>query len=72
MPKQKLVHVHAGAEELGRVYQATLPINSGMANFAAAAKAMKPVDGKRWKAETRGGARRAISTTSSLGRCPAR
>ena len=52
VPQQKLVHVHAGAEELGRVYQATLPINSGMANFAAAAKAMKPVDGKRWKAET--------------------
>ena len=51
-PKQKLIHVHAGAEELGRVYQATLPINSGMANFAAAARAMKPVDGKRWKAET--------------------
>ena len=50
VPKQKLVHVHAGAEELGRVYQATLPINSGMANFAAAARAMKPVDGKRWKA----------------------
>ena len=52
VPKQKLVHVHAGAEELGRVYQATLPINSGMANFAAAARAMKPVDGKRWQAET--------------------
>ncbi|HEX9521630.1 MAG TPA: thiamine pyrophosphate-binding protein [Reyranella sp.] len=50
VPRQKLVHVHAGAEELGRVYQATLPINSGMANFAAAARAMKPVDGKRWKA----------------------
>src|SRR5258708_10420259 len=50
VPRQKLVHVHAGAEELGRVYQATLPINSGMANFAAAAKAMKPVDGKGWKA----------------------
>jgi acetolactate synthase-1/2/3 large subunit len=50
VPKQKLVHVHASAEELGRVYQATLPINSGMANFASAAKAMKPVDGKRWKA----------------------
>ena len=30
VPKQKLVHVHAGAEELGRVYQATLPINSSM------------------------------------------
>ena len=52
VPAQKLVHVHAGAEELGRVYQATLPINSGMANFAAAARAMKPVDGSRWKANT--------------------
>ena len=50
VPKQKMVHVHAGAEELGRVYQATLPINSGMANFAAAAKAMKPVDASAWKA----------------------
>ena len=49
VPKQTLVHVHAGAEELGRVFQATLPINSGMANFAKAAKAMKPVDGTRWK-----------------------
>ena len=49
VPRQKLVHIHAGAEELGRVFQATLPINSGMANFARAAKAMKPVDGGRWK-----------------------
>jgi acetolactate synthase-1/2/3 large subunit len=55
VPKQKLVHVHAGAEELGRVYQASLPINSGMANFAAAARAMKPVDGRRWKAATTAG-----------------
>ena len=50
VPVQKMVHVHAGAEELGRVYQATLPINSGMAQFAAAAKAMKPVDASAWKA----------------------
>ena len=52
VPRQKLVHVHASPEELGRVYQATLPINSGMAHFAAAAKAMKPVDAGRWKAAT--------------------
>ncbi|MBM3644407.1 MAG: thiamine pyrophosphate-binding protein [Alphaproteobacteria bacterium] len=51
VPKQPLVHVHASAEELGRVYQTILPINSGMANFAAAARAMKPVDGTRWKAQ---------------------
>ncbi len=50
VPAQKMVHVHAGAEELGRVYQATLPINSGMSQFAAAARAMKPVDASAWKA----------------------
>jgi acetolactate synthase-1/2/3 large subunit len=35
-PRQTLVHVHPGAEELGRVYQADLPILSGMEEFAAA------------------------------------
>ena len=40
VPKQKLVHVHADAEELGRVYQATLAINSGMPQIAAALRAM--------------------------------
>ena len=34
LPKQKLVHVHASAEELGRVYQPTLAINATM-NAAA-------------------------------------
>jgi acetolactate synthase-1/2/3 large subunit len=49
MPRQPLVHVHAGAEELGRVYQAALPINAGMPAFAAAARAMKAVDSSAWK-----------------------
>lgn len=35
VPKQKLVHVHPGIEELGRVYQPTLAINAGMKTFAA-------------------------------------
>ncbi len=35
VPHQTLIHVHAGAEELGRVYQAQLAINSGMPQFAA-------------------------------------
>ena len=47
VPKQRLVHVHPGAEELGRVYRAELAMNSGMPGFAAAAKAMAPVTG-RW------------------------
>jgi len=51
-PKQTLVHVHMGAEELGRVYQAKLPINAGMVHFAAAAKALRPVDSSAWAAST--------------------
>jgi acetolactate synthase I/II/III large subunit len=47
-PKQKLIHVHAGAEELGRVYQADLLINSGMPQIAAALKGVA-LDGARWK-----------------------
>jgi acetolactate synthase-1/2/3 large subunit len=38
-PRQTLVHVHAGAEELGRVYQPELAIHAGAPEFAAAAKA---------------------------------
>ncbi len=41
-PKQKFVHVYPGAEELGRVYQADLPINSGMPEFAAVARTLAP------------------------------
>jgi acetolactate synthase I/II/III large subunit len=47
-PKQKLVHVHAGAEELGRVYQGELLVNSGMPQFAAALKNLK-LGGTAWK-----------------------
>ena len=54
-PKMKFIHVHPGAEELGRVYQADLLINAGMPEFAAAAKALAPVPG-RW-AETTEAAR---------------
>src|SRR5262249_17289842 len=35
-PQMKFVHVHPGAEELGRVYSATLPINATPTAFAAA------------------------------------
>ncbi|RJG05036.1 thiamine pyrophosphate-binding protein [Noviherbaspirillum cavernae] len=47
-PKQKLIHVHAGAEELGRVYQADLMINSGMPQIAAALAAMPAIDTAAW------------------------
>ena len=49
VPKQRLIHVHTGAEELGRVYRAELMINSGMPEFAARAAALAPVDASRWQ-----------------------
>jgi len=48
VPKQKLVHVHAGAEELGRVYQAALPINAGVERFVEALSDVT-LDGSRWR-----------------------
>ncbi len=48
-PAQKLIHVHAGAEELGRVYQGDLLINSGMPQIAAALAAMAPLEAGAWR-----------------------
>jgi acetolactate synthase-1/2/3 large subunit len=42
-PRQALVHVHPGAEELGRVYQPSLAIQAATPAFAAAARALAPV-----------------------------
>lgn len=50
-PTQRLIHVHPGAEELGRVYQADLMINSGMAQIAAALSEMVPVDASPWQTQ---------------------
>ncbi|HEX4927283.1 MAG TPA: thiamine pyrophosphate-binding protein [Burkholderiales bacterium] len=50
-PKQTLVHVHAGAEELGRVYRPALAINSGMAQFVEALEKLAFAD-PAWRAES--------------------
>jgi acetolactate synthase-1/2/3 large subunit len=51
-PVQKFVHVYPGVEELGRVYAADLMINSGMAEFAAAAKDLPVTANLAWPAWT--------------------
>ena len=56
-PRQSLIHVHASAEELGRVFEPALAIQSGMAEFVEAARALAAVDGTRWR-EWAAGARR--------------
>ena len=40
-PTQTLVHVHPGAEELGRVYRPELPILSGMEEFSRAVRDLR-------------------------------
>ena len=52
-PRQMLVHVHPGAEEIGMVYTPDLPIHAGVRAFAAAASALAPVDTSAWRDETR-------------------
>lgn len=49
-PRQALIHVHADAQELGRVFEPVLGINAGSAEFAAAARAVEPPDPGRWAA----------------------
>ena len=51
VPRQTLIHVHAGAEELGRVYRPALAINAGNAQFVQALERLsfaRPA----WRADT--------------------
>ncbi len=47
-PTQKLIHVHAGAEELGRVYSADLLLLAGVSNAARALEALEPPGALPW------------------------
>jgi len=52
-PKQRLIHVHADPDELGRVFEADLAINAGPAELARALDALAPVSAPRWASWTR-------------------
>ncbi|HAH09575.1 MAG TPA: thiamine pyrophosphate-binding protein [Alphaproteobacteria bacterium] len=70
VPAQALVHVHPGADELNRVYQASLSIPASVEAFAAAARALKPASAPRWRAwaaDLRGGYERWIQPVTCPG-----
>ena len=81
VPKQTLIHVHAGAEELGRVYRPALPINSGYPQFVDSLEKIDVQDAA-WKGRprslggnfssgpSRGPCRGSCSTASSCARSP--
>ena len=51
-PRQKLVHIHASAEELNRVYQADVAINATMNAAACSLEALAAPQAVRWEAWT--------------------
>jgi acetolactate synthase I/II/III large subunit len=53
VPKQTLIHVHPGIEELGRVYRPHLAINASPSAFAAALDQIAAPNDIRWRDETK-------------------
>jgi acetolactate synthase-1/2/3 large subunit len=51
-PSQTLVHVHADAAELGRVYRPDLAINADSTSFVAALSGVRPGAEPQWKDRT--------------------
>src|SRR5438067_5546775 len=49
-PRQALIHVNPGADELGRVYQPALAIEASIGPFCAALAALSPIAGPTWSA----------------------
>jgi acetolactate synthase-1/2/3 large subunit len=46
---QRLIHIHADPNELGRVYQADLPINAGPSAFATTMSTFAPIGDPPWR-----------------------
>jgi acetolactate synthase I/II/III large subunit len=51
-PQMKLVHVHPGSEELGRVYHPTLAINAAPTAFCSALEGLQPPNEISWRGES--------------------
>jgi acetolactate synthase-1/2/3 large subunit len=49
-PRQRLIHVYPGADELGRVFCPELAIEAGPNEFVSAVAGMNPVNARAWKA----------------------
>ena len=67
-PDQTLVHVHADAGELGRVYRPTLAINASPSAFVEAFAKRKPPATPRWADETPNAACRLSRLVDAAGK----
>jgi acetolactate synthase-1/2/3 large subunit len=67
---QRLVHVHADPNELGRIYQADVPINSAPSIFATALASVVPFSDPPWRSWTEQGRREFLDFTSKPPKSP--
>ena len=70
-PANRFVHVHPGAEELGRVYRPDLAVNASAASFAAAVAELAPAAGdtrRAWARECAAEYRNAMEPRATPGR----
>ncbi len=51
-PEQRIIHIHPGAEELGRIYAPSLPINATPGGFLTRALEIEAPEVLPWAAET--------------------
>jgi acetolactate synthase I/II/III large subunit len=69
---QRLVHIHADPNELGRVYQADEAITSDPSLFATALSTLAPFSDPPWHSWTKGGRREFLNFTSMPRQSPER
>ena len=70
-PASRFVHVHPGAEELGRVYRPDLAVNAAAASFTAAIADLEPAGGdsrRTWTRECAAEYRASMEPRSTPGR----
>jgi len=70
VPQQAFVHIHAGAEELGRVYQPSLAIHASPVAFAATLEGLQPPQQIGWRAHTQEAHQDFIAWTQSAPEAP--
>jgi acetolactate synthase I/II/III large subunit len=69
VPRQALIHVHADVNELGRVFQADLMINTGMPQIAARLSMTPPIEDAPW-ADTAAAAHAELAAWQSRPQSP--
>jgi acetolactate synthase I/II/III large subunit len=70
VPRQKVVHVHADAAELGRVYQPTLRIQATPAGLASALASLTPPHDIPWRGEVAPARAEFLAWTGSAPKMP--